>query len=52
MALRKRGEGLITTTKGKKEGSGGRMAQFFVGIAHDKGVVLAVRVIRMQKCHR
>ena len=40
MAWRKPNEGLIITTKGKKEGSGGRMAQFFVGIAHDKGVVL------------
>jgi len=40
MAWRKRKEGLQRTTKGKKEGSGGKMANFFVGIAHGKGVVL------------
>lgn len=39
MAWRKRSEGLITSTKGKKEGSGGKMANFFVAIAHGKGVV-------------
>ena len=33
-------EGLQRTTKGKKEGSGGKMANFFVGIAHDRGTVL------------
>ena len=40
MAWRKPNEVLLITTKGKKEGSGVRMAQFFVGIAHDKGAVL------------
>jgi hypothetical protein len=36
---RKAGEGLIYTTKGKKEGSGGKTANFFVAIAFDKGVI-------------
>jgi len=40
MAWRKPGEGLQITTKGRKEGSGGRMARFFVAIAHGYGVVL------------
>ena len=41
MSWRKRSEGLEMTTKGKKEGSGGKMANFFVGIAAcGKGVVL------------
>ena len=33
-------EGLQCSTKGKKEGSGGRMANFFVGISHDSGTIL------------
>ena len=40
MAWRKHSEGLSITTKGKKEGSGGKMARFFVAIAYGKGVVL------------
>jgi len=40
MAWRKPGEGLKITTKERKEGSGGRMANFFVAIAHGFGVVL------------
>lgn len=40
MAWRKPGEGLSMTTKGKKEGSGGKMANFFVAISHGSGVVL------------
>jgi len=40
MTWRKASEGLRVTTKGKKEGSGGRMANFFVGILHRHGVVL------------
>ena len=36
---RKAGEGLIHTTKGKKEGSSGKTANFFVAIAFDKGVI-------------
>ena len=36
---RKAGEGLIHTAKGKKEGSGGKTANFFVAIAFDKGVI-------------
>jgi len=40
MTWRKPSEGLRVTTKGKKEGSGGRMANFFVGISFSKGVVL------------
>lgn len=43
MTWRKPKEGLQRTTKGKKEGSGGRMAHFFVGISHQKGVVLCER---------
>ena len=39
MAWRKANEGLLQSTKGKKEGSGGRMANFFVAIAYNKGVV-------------
>ena len=40
----KKGEGLKReyTAKGKKEGMGGRVAQFMVAIAHGKGVI---------KCH-
>lgn len=41
MCWRKHGEGLEMTTKGKKEGSNGKMANFFVAIAYGKGVVLA-----------
>ena len=40
MAWRLPGEGLEITTKGKKEGSGGKMANFFVAISHGRGVVL------------
>ena len=40
MAWRKSNEGLKRTTKGRKEGSGGRMVRFFVAIAYNKGVVL------------
>lgn len=40
MAWRKPSEGLERSTKGKKEGSGGKMANFFVAIAHGHGVVL------------
>ena len=42
---RKKGEGLKReyTAKGKKEGSGGKMARFMVAIAHGKGII---------KCHR
>jgi len=40
MAWRKPGEGLDITTKGRKEGSGGRLANFYVAIAYGKGVVL------------
>ena len=38
---RKRGEGLNQecSAKGRKEGSGGRMAKFMVAIAHGKGVI-------------
>lgn len=36
---RKAGEGLVCTSKGKKEGSGGRTANFFVAIAFDRGVI-------------
>ena len=41
MAWRKPGEGLSITTKSKKEGSGGKMVNFFVGIAHGAGVILS-----------
>ena len=40
MAWRKKKEGLSRTTKEKKEGSGGKMANFFVAIAHGHGTVL------------
>ena len=36
---RKASEGLVYTSKGKKEGSGGRTANFFVAIAFDRGVI-------------
>lgn len=40
---RKRSEGLEEgcTSKGKKEGTGGRQAKFFVAISYDQGVILA-----------
>ena len=40
---RKRSEGLEEgcTTKGKKVGTGGRQAKFFVAISYDQGVILA-----------
>jgi hypothetical protein len=37
---RKKSEGLKYTCKGKKEGSGGKMANFLVAIAYNKGVIL------------
>ena len=40
MAWRLSKEGLERTSKGKKEGSGGRMANFFVGISHTHGTIL------------
>ena len=39
-AWRKKNEGLSVTAKGKKEGTGGKSANFFVGISYNKGVVL------------
>ena len=39
MAWRKPGEELEITTKGRKEGSCGRMANYFVAISHGYGVV-------------
>ena len=39
MAWRKPCEGLAYSTKGKKEGSGGKQAHFLVAIAYSKGVV-------------
>ena len=43
--MEKKGESLKRhcTAKGKKEGAGGRMGCFMVGIAHNKGVT---------KCHQ
>lgn len=42
---RKKGDGLKReyTAKGKKEGTGGRVAKYFVAIAHGKGVVKCIR---------
>ena len=40
MQWRKANEGLSRTCKGKKEGSGGKMANFYVAVAYNKGVVL------------
>ena len=42
MAWRRKSEGLCLkcTTKGKKEGSGGKMVKVFVAIAHSHGVVM------------
>lgn len=39
--LRKKSEGLVRgcTTKGKKEGSGGKVAKFMVAVTHGKGVI-------------
>jgi len=39
MAWRKPGEGLDITTKGRKEGTDGKMANYFVAISHGSGVV-------------
>ena len=39
MTWHKLQEGLSRTTKGKKEGSSGRMAYFFVVVAYGKGVI-------------
>ena len=36
---RKAGEGLVQTCKGKKEGSGGKTANFFIAIAFDRVVI-------------
>ena len=44
MAWRKANEGLVKTTKGKKEGTGGKVATFFVAIAYGRGVVLSKHV--------
>ena len=38
--MAKSNERLSRSTKGKKEGSGGNMENFFVVISYDKGVVL------------
>ena len=43
MTWRRPDEGLKITTKGRKEGSGGKVANFFVAVSYDKGVVM---------CHR
>ena len=40
MAWRQPDEGLQFTTKGRKEGSGGKVVNFFVAIAYNKGVVM------------
>ena len=40
MTWRRPNEGLQRTARGKKEGNGGRMAHFFVAIAHNKGATL------------
>eukprot|EP00794_Sanderia_malayensis_P019367 gene19367-21287_t len=40
MIWRRHDEGLKVTTKGRKEGSGGKVAKFFVAISHNKGVVM------------
>ena len=40
MAWRLPKEGIKRTTKGRKEGSGGRMANFLVGISHGNGVII------------
>ena len=40
MTWRRPNEGILCTTRGKKEGNGGRMANFFVAIAYNKGVIL------------
>lgn len=45
MAWRKPNEGLSVTAKGKKEGSGGRTAKFFVAISYSKGVVLCEQYV-------
>lgn len=44
MAWRKPNEGLSNTTKGKKEGTGGSVASFFVAISYGHGVVLCKHV--------
>ena len=40
MTWRRPNEGVAITTKGRKEGSGGKMANFFVGISYGTGVVM------------
>ena len=40
MTWRRPDEGLQITTKGRKEGSGGKVAKFFVAVAYGKGVVM------------
>ena len=37
---RTRGEGLVVTSKGKKEGNGGKCVRLFVAISYGKGVVM------------
>lgn len=44
MEWRKRNEGLSRTTKGKKEGTGGKTVSMFVGISHGRGVILNEQV--------
>lgn len=44
MTWRKPGEGLQVSTKGRKEGSAGLMANFYVDIAYGKGVVLCKHI--------
>ena len=43
LTCQKPNKGLAIITKGRKEGSGGKMANFFVAISHGNGVVM---------CHR
>ena len=40
MTWRRPDEGLKITTKGRKEGSGGKVAKFFVAVSYGKGVVM------------
>lgn len=40
LVWRKRGEGLLMSAKGKKEGNNGPGAKFFVGISYNKGVIM------------
>ena len=47
MMWRKRREGLKFTCKGKKEGSGRKVAHFFVAIAYGKGVILCEQYLEL-----